>query len=131
MHEITLSTGKKTDIVDITAEIEDIVNKSGIKEGLCHIFVPHTTAGVFLNENADLTVRADISEALDRIIPSNIKYKHSEGNSDAHIKATLTGSAQTVFVKNGTLRLGTWQGIYFGEFDGPRTRTVWVALQEL
>jgi secondary thiamine-phosphate synthase enzyme len=115
-------------LVDITARVEQLVSQSGVGEGICHVFVPHTTAGVTINENADPTVQSDILRATDRIVPWKDNYDHAEGNSAAHIKAGLFGSSQTVFVSGGKLRLGRWQGIFLAEFDGPRTRQVWVKI---
>jgi len=115
-------------LVDITGQVERFVSRSGIKEGLCCIFVPHTTAGVTINENADPAVRSDILKELDKIVPWRDDYDHTEGNAAAHIKSSLTGCSQVVLVSGGTLRLGTWQGIFLAEFDGPRTRTVWLKI---
>jgi len=113
-------------LVDITVRVERILQGKGIEEGVCHIFVPHTTAGITINENADPTVQADILRELDKIVPWQDHYSHSEGNSAAHIKASIVGASQSVFVSGNRLQLGTWQGIYLAEFDGPRTRQVWV-----
>ncbi len=115
-------------LVDITGQVERFVSRSGIEEGLCCIFVPHTTAGVTINENADPTVRTDILKELDKIVPWRDDYDHSEGNAAAHIKSSLIGCSQVVFVSGGSLRLGTWQGIFLAEFDGPRARKVWLKL---
>lgn len=115
-------------LVEVTAQVERAVSQSGIGEGICHIFVPHTTAGITINENADPTVQSDILHALDKIVPWDADYDHGEGNAAAHIKTSLVGSSQTVFVSGGKLRLGTWQGIFLAEFDGPRTRKVWVMI---
>jgi secondary thiamine-phosphate synthase enzyme len=115
-------------LVDITGQVERFVSQSGTKEGLCCIFVPHTTAGVTINENADPTVRSDILKELDKIVPWRDDYDHSEGNAAAHIKSSLVGCSQVVFVSGGTLKLGTWQGIFLAEFDGPRTRRVWLKI---
>ncbi|ERM92003.1 hypothetical protein O163_07515 [Caldanaerobacter subterraneus subsp. yonseiensis KB-1] len=127
MKSIYINTPVREVMVDITREVEEEVKKSGIKEGICVVFVPHTTAGITINENADPTVKEDILSALDKIIP-NISFKHLEGNSDAHIKASLVGSSVTVLIENGELVLGTWQGIYFCEFDGPRKRKVYIKI---
>ncbi len=113
--------------VDITAQVAAIVRTGGVGEGICHVFVPHTTAGVTINENADPDVVADMLAGLDKLVPS-LPYRHAEGNSPAHIKASLLGAAATVPVTGGGLVLGTWQAIYLGEFDGPRRRTVCVTL---
>ncbi len=113
-----------TEMIDITRSIQEAVKRTGVSEGLCIIFVPHTTAGITINENADPAVPEDIVMTLNKIVPSEGGYRHSEGNSPAHIKASLLGFSQTVFVESGRLVLGTWQGIFFCEFDGPRTRKV-------
>ncbi len=113
-------------LVDITAHVQRLVTKIGIENGVCYIFVPHTTAGVTINENADPTVRSDILTALGRMVPWEGGYEHAEGNAAAHIKASLMGASQSVMVSGGGLGLGTWQGIYLAEFDGPRSRSVWV-----
>jgi len=126
--EISLKSRSRNEFVNITQEVQNVVNKSGIKDGICHIFVPHTTAGVTINEAADPDVVEDIQRQLDKIAPADGNYRHAEGNSDAHIKASITGSSQAVFIENGRLRLGTWQGIFFCEFDGPRNRKVWVKI---
>jgi secondary thiamine-phosphate synthase enzyme len=127
---IEVRTGSKTELIDLTARVQKVVAESGVAEGLCHVFVPHTTAGVTINENADPSVKADILMVLNKIISDREPYRHSEGNSPAHIKATLTGPQLTVFVSGGRLLLGTWQGIYFCEFDGPRHRKVHVKVTE-
>ena len=113
-------------LVDITAQVQALLTRSGIGEGICTVFVPHTTAGVTINENADPTVRTDMLQALDQIVPWRDNYEHSEGNSAAHVKASLMGASLSILVLGGRLRLGTWQGIYLAEFDGPRRRQVWV-----
>lgn len=127
---IELSTSKSTQMVDITGEVERIVSQSGVKEGTCHLFTPHTTAGLTINENADPTVTADILMELNKIIPFDDSYRHTEGNSAAHIKSSLVGVSLSVFVTGGRLLLGTWQGLYFCEFDGPRRRKVLVKVVE-
>jgi len=121
---LEVRTGSKTELVDLTARIEAAVAESGVAEGLCHVFVPHTTAGVTINENADPSVAADILMVLNKIISDREPYRHLEGNSPAHIKASLMGPQLTVLVSRGRLVLGTWQGIFFCEFDGPRSRRV-------
>jgi secondary thiamine-phosphate synthase enzyme len=115
-------------MVDITARIQQLVDKSGIRDGKIELFVPHTTAAVTINENADPTVQSDILQYLERLIPQRAGFRHAEGNSDAHIKATLVGPNLTVHVSNSGLLLGTWQGIYFCEFDGPRSRKLMVKI---
>jgi secondary thiamine-phosphate synthase enzyme len=124
IQTLALSTRQHSQLLDITTLIQDILTNSGIQTGLVTIYCPHTTAGLTINENADPTVRADILEALDRLVPWQANYRHPEGNAAAHIKATLVGSSVTVLIDKGQLMLGTWQGIYFCEFDGPRTRRV-------
>lgn len=127
MVTLEISTTARTELVDITAQVAQAVRQSGISEGICHIFVPHTTAGITLNENWDPTVRQDILLTLDdHLVPPDPRHRHGEGNSPAHIKATLCGSSGTVFVSGTQLQLGSWQGIYLAEFDGPRRRRVWV-----
>ena len=127
---LEVRTGSKTELIDLTARVQKMVSESGVGEGLCHVFVPHTTAGVTVNENADPSVKADILMVLNKIISDKEPYRHSEGNSPAHIKATLTGPQLTVFVSGGRLVLGTWQAIYFCEFDGPRNRKVHIKVTE-
>jgi len=127
VESIYINTPAREAMIDITREVKEEVKKSGIKEGICVVFVPHTTAGITINENADPTVKEDILSALDKIIP-HISFKHLEGNSDAHIKASLVGSSVTVLIENNEPVLGTWQGIYFCEFDGPRKRKVYVKI---
>ena len=128
LKEITIQTNTQTQILDITAQVQNAVGESGIAEGLCCVFIPHTTAGVTINENADPSVRQDILMELNKIIPFNDNYSHLEGNSAAHIKASIIGSSVNVPVKNNNLLLGTWQGICFCEFDGPRRRKVYVKI---
>jgi secondary thiamine-phosphate synthase enzyme len=127
---LEVRTGSKTELIDVTARVQKVVAESGVTEGLCHVFVSHTTAGVTINENADPSVTADILMVLNKIIRDREPYRHSEGNSPAHIKASLMGPQLTVFVSGGRLLLGTWQGIYFCEFDGPRHRKVHVKVTE-
>ena len=123
---IYVNTNKKTQFIDITEKIDKIVKQSGIKQGLCLIYVPHTTAGVTINENADPSVQEDILNILNQIVPWTANYQHFEGNSPAHIKASIIGSSVTVMVERGNLILGTWQGIFFCECDGPRHRKVFI-----
>ncbi len=129
-YTLEVSTRERTQMVDITGEVNRIIAKSGVVEGVCRLFVPHTTAGLTINENADPTVTADILAELNKIIPFEDGYKHSEGNSAAHIKSTLTGVSLSVFVTGGRLLLGTWQGLYFCEYDGPRRRKVLIKVIE-
>jgi len=120
----SVHTRNRTDFIDITPEVTNALRSAGVKDGLCQVFIPHTTAGVTINENADPDVRSDIMNALEKLVPWTGGYRHFEGNSAAHIKASLMGFSITVPVENGKLVLGTWQCIYFCEFDGPRTRKV-------
>lgn len=126
MKTFGIETRARTQFVAITDLVQAAVRELGIRDGTVTVFVPHTTAGVTINENADPDVVADMAMALDRMVPWNAGYAHEEGNAAAHVKASLMGSSVRVLVESGRLRLGTWQGIYFCEFDGPRTRNVWV-----
>jgi len=128
MISFAITTAARCEMIDITGRIAEDVRKSGIKDGICHLFIPHTTAAITINENADPDVPQDILTALDRLIPLSGHYRHAEGNAAAHIKASLFGASQTVFIKDGRLVLGTWQSLFFCEFDGPRTRKVLVRL---
>jgi secondary thiamine-phosphate synthase enzyme len=130
IYTLEVATRERTQLVDITDEINRIVVKSGAVEGICRLFVPHTTAGLTINENADPTVPADILMELNRIIPFEDGYRHSEGNSAAHIKSSLTGVSLSVLVTGGRLLLGTWQGLFLCEYDGPRRRKVLVRVVE-
>jgi len=112
------------ELIDVTTRLQDVISEQGISDGLCTVFNPHTTAGVTINEGADPDVQDDIIGALQRIVPKDYPYKHIEGNSPSHIMATLTGSSVAVFIHKGQLQLGTWQRIFFCEYDGPRTRTL-------
>jgi len=127
MEAIKIDTPSREAIIDITDEVRKIVKVSGIKDGICFIHVPHTTAGVTINENADPDVKEDILRGLNEIIPQ-IRFKHIEGNSDAHIKSVLVGTSINLMIENGDIQLGTWQGLYFCEFDGPRHRKVYVKI---
>ncbi len=130
MEKITVKTIRRIELVDVTDKVQEAVSKSKIKDGICYVFCPHTTAGLTINENADPSVKQDIINALNKIIPENAGYLHSEGNADSHIKSAVFGSSLTIFVEKGRLLLGTWQGVYFCESDGPRSREVWVKIQE-
>ena len=121
-----VKTSAKTDFIDITRSVQEAIGKLGMKDGICFVFVPHTTAAITINENADPSVPRDIVMELNKIVPFQDRYQHLEGNSAAHIKASLIGPSQTLFVESGKLVLGTWQGIFFCEFDGPRSRKVYV-----
>lgn len=125
-----VSTRERTQLVDITDEVGRFVSQCGVKEGICRLYVPHTTAGLTINENADPTVVADMLMELNKVIPFDDGYRHGEGNSAAHIKSSLMGVSLSVFITGGRLLLGTWQGLYFCEFDGPRQRRVLVKVVE-
>lgn len=126
LFQFEIRTSARTQMIDMTGEISKIVSESGIKDGLAVIHIPHTTAAVTINENADPDVQKDMTKFMDRLIPHENWFAHSEGNSDSHIKSSLFGCSQTVIIEKGRLVLGTWQGIYFCEFDGPRSRKVFV-----
>lgn len=123
---LQVKTARRTNLVDITAEVQGVVAESRVQSGLCHLYVAHTTAGITINEGDDPAVARDIEAALDRLVPRDAGYKHHEGNADSHVKSTLVGVSQTVPVAGGRLALGRWQAIFFCEFDGPRTREVLV-----
>ena len=125
MKKLSLKTTERGQLVDITQDVISYVSKTKIRDGLVTVYVPHTTAGVTVNENADPSVKKDILDYLGRLIPKDPGFSHSEGNSDSHIKSTLTGTSQTFILEGGHILLGTWQGIYFCEFDGPRNRSVY------
>ena len=125
MIRLDVRTNRQTELLSITEQIQEAVTKSGIVNGICHVYVPHTTAAVTINENADPMVAHDILLAVDKLIPlRDPEYRHMEGNSAAHIKACFFGTSETIFVRDSRLQLGTWQGIFFCEFDGPRSRRV-------
>jgi secondary thiamine-phosphate synthase enzyme len=126
IQTFSVKTSTQTEFIDITRSVQEAVKKTGVDDGICILFVPHTTAAVTINENADPSVVQDILMELNKIIPFKNQYHHVEGNSPAHIKASLLGCSQIVFVESGKLVLGTWQGIFFCEFDGPRNRKVYV-----
>ena len=126
MQAIRLRTTRRTEMTDITNEVQRMVTALGIRTGTCFLYVPHTTAGILVNEHADPDVAHDAEGALDRLVPMAGPYRHAEGNSDSHVKTMLVGVSQFVFVEAGKLALGRWQGIYFAEFDGPRERKVYV-----
>lgn len=130
MDAIELSTHSRTEMIDVTKKIAESVHKSGVKEGICTIYVPHTTAAVTINEGADPSVKVDIVNTLNRLVPFEANYSHLEGNSAAHIKSTLVGVSRTLPVTDGALALGTWQSIFFCEFDGPRRRRLLVRVSE-
>lgn len=126
--EITVTTRERCQLVDITGEVRRAVRHAGVRDGLCLVWCPHTTAGITVNENADPDVPADLLLGLGKIVDSRWPFRHGEGNSDAHLKSTLVGCERTIAVRGGDLRLGTWQAVWFCEFDGPRTRHVQVTV---
>ena len=131
MKKFTVRTSSRAEMIDITDRIRTLLREKKIKNGICHVFIPHTTAAVTINENADPDVPRDILMELDKIVPLSDRYRHVEGNSAAHIKASILGASETIFIEDGELVLGTWQSVFFCEFDGPRTRTVIVRLTPL
>jgi len=128
MEQIRIKTSNQCELLDITSGVESIVRKSGVKSGMCYVFAPHTTAGVTINENADPDVVRDIIMELNKIVPLRDNYRHAEGNSAAHIKSSIMGCSQEVIIEENSLKLGTWQSLFFCEFDGPRDRNVWVKI---
>ncbi len=130
MYEIEIHTHERQGFYDLTSRLQALVRESGVVNGVCFVFCPHTTAGVTLNENWDPDVQHDMGMALDAAVPPRAGFRHGEGNSPAHVKSSLMGAGQFVLVQEGRLRLGRWQGVYLAEFDGPRRRRVWVQLIE-
>ena len=128
IYKISVRTHQRTEFIEISPQIQQVVTESGIKNGVAYIWVPHTTAGITINEHADPDVARDILKELNKVIPFEDNYAHLEGNSAAHIKSSLVGCQTNVLVEDGRLALGTWQGIFFCEFDGPRHRNVWVKI---
>jgi secondary thiamine-phosphate synthase enzyme len=128
VHYIQVSSRARNELIDITGQVLDLVNKSGVSTGVCYLFTLHTTAGITVNEGADPAVRADIVRFLGRLVPVDAPFSHGEGNSDAHVKTSLVGASETLLIEGGRLLLGTWQAIFFCEFDGPRTRKVAVRI---
>ena len=126
MQRVKIKTARRVELIDITSRVQTAVGKVKIENGICFVFCPHTTAGLTINENADPSVRQDIINVLNKLVPETAGYSHSEGNADSHVKSSFFGPSLTIFVENGQLQLGTWQGIYFCESDGPRSREVWV-----
>jgi secondary thiamine-phosphate synthase enzyme len=126
---ISINTRDRSEMIDITSKVEGELKRSGLKDGVCFLFVPHTTAGITINEGADPSVVVDIQATLNKLVPWEGSYRHLEGNSAAHIKSSLMGSSVIVLVESGRLKLGTWQGIFFCEFDGPRSRKVYMKFQ--
>lgn len=130
VYKLDVRTGKRVEMLDITSKVREAVRSSGVKEGICYLYVPHTTAAITINEHADPSVAKDIEEALSKLVPAAGGYRHLEGNADAHIKATMVGPSEMLLVSEGRLLLGTWQGVFFCEFDGPRSRKVFVRILE-
>ncbi|MFC1901665.1 secondary thiamine-phosphate synthase enzyme YjbQ [Chloroflexota bacterium] len=122
IYKLDIKTGSQVEFQDITQKVNDTVGLSGVRSGICYLYVPHTTAGITVNEHADPSVVEDIEAQLEVMVPQNNNYRHLEGNSPAHIKASLVGTSGTLFIEGGGVVLGTWQGIFFCEFDGPRNR---------
>lgn len=129
MKVISVKSGSTEELIDITEQVMKAVNDLNVSEGLCCVYTPHTTAAVTINENADPSVRRDILTGLRSLNLEKVHYLHGEGNSPAHIKSSLIGASEIVIIENGSLQLGTWQGIYFCEFDGPRTRKVYISIR--
>lgn len=125
---LEVKTSRRTQLVDVTAAVQRAVTESGVTSGICHLYVPHTTAGVTINENADPDVPRDIEATLDKVVPKDAGYKHFEGNADSHIKSAIVGVSQSVEIEDGRLVLGRWQAIFFCEFDGPRVRQLRVKI---
>ncbi len=130
LESFTVRTRSRNELVDITREVREIVRKSGVRSGICVVYVPHTTAAVTVNENADPSVAVDIENTLSKLVPPHAGYRHLEGNADSHIKTTLVSPSITLIIEGGDILLGTWQGVFFCEFDGPRTRKVFVKVIE-
>ncbi|MFH1239620.1 MAG: secondary thiamine-phosphate synthase enzyme YjbQ [Candidatus Diapherotrites archaeon] len=128
MKKITLSTRERTDFIDVTKDVQRAISESDVKNGFCTVYIPHTTAGITINEGADPAVVLDISRKLEMLIPKDENYLHSEGNSDAHIKSSLIGNSVTIPIHESNLILGTWQSIFFCEFDGPRLRNFYIKI---
>ena len=126
METLRVKTGRRTQLLDVTTAVERVVGESGVVSGVCYVYVPHTTAGVTINEHADPDVASDLEGVFDRLVPRSGPYRHAEGNTDSHAKAVMVGASQVVFVERRKLALGTWQGVFFCEFDGPRERKMWV-----
>jgi len=130
METINVKTNSRIELVDITDRVQAVVSRSKVKNGVCFLFCPHTTAGLTINENADPQVQRDIINTLNKLVPENAGYTHTEGNADSHIKSSLFSSSLTIFIEDAQLAFGTWQGIYFCESDGPRSREVWVKVMQ-
>jgi secondary thiamine-phosphate synthase enzyme len=128
MERLQVRTSRRIEMVDITDKIQQVVAKSRVKDGICFISIPHTTAGIIINENADPSVKQDILNMLNKLVPEGRGYTHAEGNADSHIKSSILGNCLYIFIEDGQLCLGTWQGIFFAEGDGPRSREVWLKI---
>ncbi len=126
MITLQVKTSVKQGLVNITTQVQRVIRESGVAQGVCTLYVPHTTAAITINESADPSVKEDVITGLKKLVPEDPSYRHLEGNSHAHIQSILVGNSVQVFVEDGQLKLGTWQGIFFCEFDGPRTRDLWV-----
>jgi secondary thiamine-phosphate synthase enzyme len=126
VETLRVKTKRRTQLVDITELVERAVGESGVDSGVCYVYVPHTTAGVMINEHADPDVASDLEGIFDRLVPHSGPYRHAEGNTDSHAKTVIVGTSQVIFVEGGKLALGTWQGVFLCEFDGPRERKIWV-----
>ncbi|MGA2429516.1 MAG: secondary thiamine-phosphate synthase enzyme YjbQ [Candidatus Acidiferrum sp.] len=126
METLRVKTRRRTQLVDVTELVEREVGESGVDSGVCYVYVPHSTAGVMINEHADPDVASDLEGIFDRLVPHAGPYRHAEGNTDSHAKTVMVGTSQVVFVEKGKLALGTWQGVFLCEFDGPRERKIWV-----
>lgn len=129
MNKLNISTSQRKELVDITNRVKQEVSNINVEDGICYLYVPHTTAGIIINEDYDPSVRRDINNKLSEIAPSSANYAHKEGNADSHIKASLVGSSVNVMVENSELVLGKWQGIFFAEFDGPRSRNLYIKIK--
>ena len=128
MYEIEINTTDQVQFIDITQKIREALDEKEIKNGICTVFVPHTTAAVTINENADPDVSTDMIKEINKIVPFSDNYRHFEGNSAAHLKSSIIGVSEIVIIEDGDLKLGRWQGIYFCEFDGPRKRKIWIKI---
>ncbi len=128
---LQVRSSQRSEMIDVTGKVQSVVSESGIKDGICYLYVPHTTGAITINEGADPNVVVDILTTLDRLIPWRNNYRHMEGNAAAHVKTSLIGSSERIFIQNGKLVLGTWQRIFFCEFDGPRTRKLHVKVAGL
>lgn len=128
MEIVRVKTARRMQLVDVTSDVERTVEKAGVTSGVCYVYVPHTTAGVMINEHFDPDVATDLEGVFERLVPRSGPYRHAEGNSDSHARAALTGTSAVIFVEEGKLVLGQWQGVFFCEFDGPRERKMWVKI---